>query len=148
MSCEDLKTVEVVWERSLWNGTRPIPSVHKDLGYVTYDSPTRIHIASELTYSFENKSLRVDHEQKIVKQSAPVPTVFPLVESLKETNIIQIDYVDPFHWKGIRSANEVKSLKPSTLRLLGFLVHENERYFWMGLATATNVHESYACVER
>ena len=135
MNCEGLRTVEIVWELSLWDRTRPIPSVHRDLGYVTYESPDRIHIAPELTYSFENRLLRVKHEQKIVKQSAPVPTIFPLEESPEETSIIQIDYEDPFHWEGIRSADEVKSLKHSTLRLVGFLVHEDKRYFWMGLAT-------------
>jgi len=135
LNCEYLKVVEIVWEQYVWNGTRPIPSVHKHVGYVTYESSNVIRIAPELTYSSENRQLRVKHEQKAEKLLTPIPTLFPLEKSTYKTNIMQIDYADPFHKDGVLSDNEAKSFKPSTLRLLGFFVQEDERYFWIALAT-------------
>ena len=134
MDSEHLRIVEVIWESRIWNGTRRMLSVHKDLGYVTYESATHIRIAPEFRFSSEGRRLRVRHEQEIDKRSHLRPTIFPLEESSERTNIVHVDYEDPFHMEGVLSSEEAISIRPSTLRLLGYLVQEDEKYVWIAAA--------------
>jgi len=128
------RAIEVVYEPCIWNGTRPKQSVHKHLGYVTYESSEQIRLTPELTFSSEGRQLRLGHEKTINKLSTPKPVSIFLTRSSEKTDIIQIDYEDPFHKEGIISREEAKNLELSTLRLLGYLVQEDKNHIWIAMA--------------
>lgn len=132
---EKLTVIEVVYEPYMWNNTRPMQSVHRHLGYMIYENEKEIHLTPELTFTSENRELRISHKESMKKNTVPRFDIFPLQESSDRKNIIQIDYEDPFHREGILSGTEAKSLKPSTFRMLGYLVHEDQKNICLTIAT-------------
>ena len=133
MSRENLVTVEVNLGSRIWSGTKPIQSIHKHLGYVMYENTEKIIIAPELTFSFEGSRLRVGHEVTVNKTGTPRPLIRRLSASSEETITIETKYADPSHKEGILSEQEAKDFKPSTLQILGYLVQQNEHYFWVAI---------------
>lgn len=132
---QQLKAVEITWEPNIQNGTRPLPSIHKHVGYITYENADRISIAPELICSYEGGGLTIGHEIKETKVSIPNKRVIPLQATSEKTNIIGIDYEDPMDRIGILSNDDAKSLKPSIFHLLGYLVQEDEKCLWLAMAT-------------
>ena len=126
-SPERLKPVELVFEPQVWSGTRPKKSVHKHLGYVTYESDRQIKIAPEITFSSERRHLRIGHEEPMNKLSIPRPSIFPLEVSDEKTGIREVDYEDPADKVGVLSGEEVKRFQASTFRSLGYIIQDNEK---------------------
>lgn len=122
-----LRLVELVFEPQVWSGTRPRISIHRHLGYVTYETDRQVKIAPEITFSSEHRHLRIGHEETIDKLSIPRPSIFPLGLSETETNIIKVDYEDPSDKVGVLSSEEARGFQASTFRSLGYLVEEAQR---------------------
>ncbi|GAI34932.1 unnamed protein product [marine sediment metagenome] len=112
-----------------------MPSIHKHVGYITYESADRISIAAEFICSSEGRISTIGHETKETKVSTPKKRVIPLQATSEKTNIVGIDYEDPMHKEGTFSNDEAKSLKPSIFHLLGYLVQEDEKCLWLAMET-------------
>lgn len=135
MNAEQPKVVEIECESRIWGGARPIPSIHKHVGYVTYESADQIFIAPEFIYSSESRGLKIGHEIKETKVSIPKKRIVPLQVTPEKTKIIGIECEDPMHREGVFSNEKAKSFNPSVLRLLGYLVQEDEKCFRIAIAT-------------
>lgn len=127
-----LSKVEINFGSTVWPGTRPIPSSHYHVGYVLYRDVISLKYSPELKYTRDGTHLGIDHIDEFNFDIRPRPLVNEL-EIDDHGDIIEINYLDPFHKDGIMFFEEVENFKGSLLRLLGYIIIENDELLWIGL---------------
>lgn len=124
--------VEVELGTMVWGGTRPIQSNHKHVGYLRFRDRNEVKISPEFTINDQGHA-RIGHEYKFEFNTRPIPIVRSL-RQVDESDIIEVEYDDPFHREGVLSNAEITQFNTSKLWLLGYVIVEDPNYIKIALA--------------
>ena len=89
MSSPPENKIEINLGRSYWSRSKPIPSIHRHVGYILNQDTREIKISPEFTINDQNQVTRIQHDYVINRNWSPRPIFHDLLRCEEETEIME-----------------------------------------------------------
>lgn len=135
MSTPPSEKIEVNLGRSHWQGTRPIMSEHKHIGYILNSDNKEVKISPEFTINDQGRVTRIQHDYVIKRNWSPRPIFNTLHSTEDDSDIVELSYLDPTSRNGILTIEDISRFQASVFWFLGYIVEETDTVFKLAMSS-------------